>query len=72
MDKLLKVGDKIRVIKLPPYLKTAEPMPMLKSASELAMGEEGVILSPKPRGYWAIRFTQKAFLLESQYFEKVE
>ncbi|MGY6530715.1 MAG: regulatory protein SipA [Cyanobacterium sp.] len=72
MDNTLRVGDKVRVTKLPPYLKTAEPMPMLKSASEITIGEEGIILSPKPSGYWAIRFTQKAFLLESQYFEKVE
>ncbi|AFZ48497.1 hypothetical protein Cyast_2554 [Cyanobacterium stanieri PCC 7202] len=72
MNETLKVGDKVRVIKLPPYLKTAEPMPMLKSADEITIGEEGIILAPKPGGYWAIRFTQKAFLLEKNYFEKVE
>lgn len=70
-NEQLKVGDKVKIITLPPYIKTAEPMPMLRPSSCLNIGEEGEILSPKPGGYWAIRFTQKAFLLESQYFIKI-
>jgi hypothetical protein len=71
-NEQVKVGDRIKVVELPPYLKTAEPMPMLRSANLINLGEEGVILSPQPGGYWAIRFTQKAFLLESKYFVKVD
>ncbi|PZD73360.1 hypothetical protein C1752_02294 [Acaryochloris thomasi RCC1774] len=63
------VGDRIRVIALPSYVKTAEPMPMLRPPSVIAIGEEGTILSREPGEYWGIRFKKGAFLLEKQYFE---
>lgn len=62
-----KVGDRIKIIALPPYLKTAEPMPMLRSSDVLTVGEEGVIMDRRPGGYYGIRFTQGAFLLEQQF-----
>lgn len=65
----LKVGDRIRVTALPNYVKTAEPMPMLRPPSVIAVGEEGTILSREPGDYWGIRFEKGAFLLEKQYFE---
>jgi hypothetical protein len=63
------VGDRIRVIALPSYVKTAEPMPMLRPPSVIAIGEEGIIFSREPGEYWGIRFEKGAFLLEGQYFE---
>jgi len=70
MDKTeFKVGDRIKITELPPYLKTAEPMPMLRPASIIEMGEEGIIISTNPSGYWGIRFSKGNFLLESKYFE---
>ena len=68
----IKVGDRVKLIALPPYLKTAEPMPMLRSSSLLQLGEEGIVIDRRPGGYWGIRFAQGAFLLESQYLESVE
>lgn len=65
-------GDRVRVIALPSYVKTAEPMPMLRPPSVIRMGEEGVILDRRPGGYWGIRFAKGAFLLESQYLEAVQ
>ena len=67
-----KVGDRIKVISLPAYVKTAEPMPMLKSPDVLTIGEAGTIMDRRPGGYYGIRFTQGAFLLESQYFKLIE
>lgn len=67
----LHVGDRIRLIAQPPYLKTAEPMPMLRSAEILAVGNEGIIIDRRPGGYWGVRFERGAFLLESQYLEVV-
>jgi hypothetical protein len=64
------VGDRIRLTALPGYFKTAEPMPMLRPPSMVAIGEEGTVLSREPGGYWSIRFEKGAFLLESQYFER--
>jgi hypothetical protein len=67
-QKTLKVGDRVKIISLPAYIKTAEPMPMLRPPHLLTVGEEGIIMERRPGGYWGIRFTQGAFLLESQHF----
>ena len=71
MSDEIAVGDKVRVVALPPYLKTAEPMPMLRPADVLEIGEEGMVLDRRPGGYWGIRFAKGAFLMESQYLEVV-
>jgi hypothetical protein len=65
------VGDRVRLAALPAYLKTAEPMPMLRPPDLLKIGDEGVIIDRRPGGYWGVRFAQGAFLLESQYLELV-
>jgi len=65
------VGQKVRLHQLPPFVKTAETMPMLRPASVLALGETGVILGRNPGGYWAVRFPAGAFLLETRYLEAV-
>ncbi|HEY9645873.1 MAG TPA: DUF3148 domain-containing protein [Chroococcidiopsis sp.] len=65
------VGDRVRVAILPPYVKTAEPMPMLRPPNVIRVGEEGVILDRRPGGYWGVRFSKGAFLLDSQYLEAI-
>ena len=67
----LKIGDRIKLIALPAYIKTAEPMPMLRSPDILQLGDEGVIIDRRPGGYWGVHFPQGAFLLESKYFEQL-
>ena len=67
-----KVGDRVKIIALPEYIKTAEPMPMLRPPSLLTVGELGTILDRRPGGYYGIRFTQGAFLLESQYIKMID
>lgn len=69
MAKDFSVGDRVRVIAMPPYVKTADPMPMLRPPQVIHLGEEGVILDQRPGGYWGVRFTKGAFLIESQYIE---
>ena len=71
MSKEITVGDTVRVVVLPPYLKTAEPMPMLRPPNLIEVGEEGVVLDRRPGGYWGVRFVRGAFLMESQYIEVV-
>ena len=68
-SKNFQIGDRVKIVALPAYIKTAEPMPMLRSVDLLTVGEEGTIIDRRPGGYWGIRFTQGAFLLESQYLE---
>ena len=70
-QKKFKVGDRVKIVALPAYIKTAEPMPMLRPPNLLSIGEVGVVMERRPGGYWGIRFTQGAFLLESQYIELI-
>ena len=71
MSKAINVGDRVKIVTLPPYLKTAEPMPMLRPADLLAIGDEGVVIDRRPGGYWGVRFDRGAFLIELQYVELV-
>jgi hypothetical protein len=66
------VGDRVRLIDLPPYFKTADPMPMLRPPDTMAVGAEGVVQSRRPGGYWGIRFDKGGFLVDSQYLEKIQ
>jgi hypothetical protein len=72
MSKEFTVGSKVRVIALPPYVKTADPMPMLRPPDVIRVGEEGIVLDRRPGGYWSVRFARGAFLMESQYIESTE
>ncbi len=72
MTKEFTIHQKVKLISLPPYVKTAEPMPILRPASVLKLGEVGVILERRPGGYWGVRFGKGAFLIESQYIAAVE
>ncbi len=65
------IGSKVRVIALPPYVKTAEPMPMLRPPDVICIGEEGIVIDRRPGGYWGVRFARGAFLMDSQYIEAV-
>lgn len=69
--KQFNVGDRVRVIALPPFLKTAEPMPMLRPPHLIQIGEEGIVLDRRPGGFWGVRFSKGAFLVDSQYIEPI-
>ena len=69
MSKEFVIGEKVRVVTLPPYLKTADPMPLLRAAEVVALGEEGIVSDRRPANYWAVRFNQGTFLIDSQYIE---
>ncbi len=69
MSKEFSVGDKVRVIGLPAYVKTAEPMPMLRPPGVIRLGEAGTILGRQPGNFWSVRLERGAYLLDSQYLE---
>ncbi|MEA5552438.1 DUF3148 domain-containing protein [Anabaena cylindrica UHCC 0172] len=72
MTQEFTIGSKVRVVALPPYVKTADPMPMLRPPEVISIGEEGIVLDRRPGGYWGVRFTRGAFLIDSQYIESIE
>ena len=67
----MNVGEKVRIVTLPPYVKTADPMPMLRPPQVISVGEEGIVTERRPAGYWGVRFSRGTFLIESQYIEAV-
>ncbi|AKG24248.1 regulatory protein SipA [Calothrix sp. 336/3] len=72
MSKEFSIGSKVRLVASPPYVKTADSMPNLRSPDVIQIGEEGIVINRRPGGYWGVRFSQGAFLLDSQYIESVE
>jgi Protein of unknown function (DUF3148) len=70
-EQNITIGAKVKLIARPPYLKTAEPMPMLRPSDLIEIGEEGTVLDRRPGDYWGVRFARGAFLMESQYIELV-
>ena len=71
MSQEFQIGAKVRVVALPPYVKTAEPMPMLRPPDVIHLGEEGIVLDRRPGGYWGVKFYRGAFLMDAQYIEAV-
>jgi ribosomal protein L21E len=67
--KEFAVGDRVIIISLPSYVKTADPMPMLRPPSVLTVGETGIVMDRRPGGYWGVKFSRGVFLMESQYLE---
>ena len=67
-EPILEVGAKVRIASLPPYVKTADPMPMLRPPDVIRVGEIGEIVDRRPGGYWCVRFANGTFLLEAGYF----
>lgn len=70
MEKEFIIGQKVRLVVQPPYVKTAESMPILRPPNVVRLGEVGTVLSRKPGNYWAVRFEKGAFLIDSQYIEE--
>jgi hypothetical protein len=66
------VGSKVRIITLPPYVKTSDSIPMLRPPDVIKIGEVGIVLDRRPGNYWSVKFTRGAFLMESQYLESAE
>jgi hypothetical protein len=71
-DMSLTIGSQVRLIARPPYLKTADPMPMLRPPDLVAIAEVGQIIDRRPAGYWGVKFQRGTFLLEAQYLEPIE
>jgi Protein of unknown function (DUF3148) len=68
----ISVGARVILTSLPPYVKTADPMPMLRPSSVLTEGETGIVMDRRPGGYWGVKFSRGVYLMESQYLEVAE
>ena len=68
----LSVGDRCRLIRRQSYLKTADPMPMLRPSDLVEAGEVGEVVALHPLETVAVRFPRGAFLLGLDQLERVE
>lgn len=68
----LEVGTAVRLIGLPPYLKTADPMPMLRPSDLVDSEEIGQVVQVRALGQFAVRFRRGAFLLSRADLSPVE
>lgn len=72
LSESLQAGDRIRLASMPPYFKTAEPLPMLRPPNVVQLHEEGTILGREPSGLWQVRFNRGAYLLDAKYIEPLQ
>ena len=60
------IGTKVYLRAPLPYLKTSDPMPMLRPADLIAPGELGEVVEIRPKGIVAVRFRRGTFLIPSE------
>jgi Protein of unknown function (DUF3148) len=65
------IGSNVRLSLAPPYLKTADPMPMLRPPQLLLVGSCGRVLERRPGDHWVVKFDRGSFLMDSKYLEVV-
>jgi Protein of unknown function (DUF3148) len=68
----LTIGDRVQLNQRPPYLKTADSMPMLRPPDLIVPQEVGTIVDQRPGGYWVVKFERGTFLLDSAVLMKAE
>jgi len=57
------VGTVVRLLQRPSYLKTADPMPMLRPPDLIGVDEVGQVVEQRALGQLAVRFRSGTFLL---------
>ena len=65
------IGDKLRLIEQQTYLKTADPMPMLRPPDLISPGEIGEVVALHPMDVVAVRFRRGTFLIDADRLEAV-
>ena len=68
----VSVGDRCRLITRQTYLKTADPMPMLRPPDLVEPGEVGSVIALRPLETVAVRFRRGAFLIPLDQLELLE
>ena len=65
------IGDRLRLKEPMPYLKTADPMPMLRPPDLVEAGEIGEVVALRPLDTLAVRFRRGTFLIPMDRLEAV-
>jgi hypothetical protein len=68
---VFSLGDAVRLNAQPAYLKTADPMPMLRPADLVASEERGLVVALRGGNQLAVRFRRGTFLLDAEQLQAV-
>ena len=68
----LSAGDTVRLNAVLPYLKTADPMPMLRPSDLVSMDEVGQVIELRASGTLAVRFRRGTFLMEAGWLQPTD
>jgi hypothetical protein len=66
------VGDGVQLRQQPPYLKTADPMPMLRPADLIGLDEVGQVVGLRAGDQLAVRFRRGTFLLQASALRRCD
>jgi len=64
-----EIGAQVQLLGPVPYLKTADPMPMLRPPDLVDPEEIGVVVERRARDHLAVRFRRGTFLLASSQLQ---
>ena len=67
----LSIGDKVILKVSLPYLKTADPMPMLRPSDLVSSEENGIIVGLEDVDVAKVRFRRGTFLIPLQNLSKI-
>ncbi len=59
----VSIGDQVQLVRPLPYLKTADPMPMLRPPDLVSTDETGEVVGLRPMQTAAVRFRRGTFLV---------
>ena len=65
------IGDRMRLKQKPAYLKSADPMPMLRPPDLVSTQEVGEVVGLHPLETVAVRFRRGTFLIQLDQLEPV-
>ena len=63
------IGDRLRLKRQVPYLKTADPMPMLRPPDLVSLDELGEVVALHPFDTVAVRFRRGTYLISLDQLE---
>jgi hypothetical protein len=69
--QVLAIGMAVRLVQIPSYLKTADPMPMLRPPDLVDTTEQGQVVALRAGGLLAVRFRRGTFLMDAAQLEPV-
>ncbi len=70
-EKPFPVGAVVQVVAMPPFLKTADPVPMLRSAHLIRLHEQGVVVQRRLLNTYSVQFANGTFLIDGKYLAAV-